>query len=118
MTAPDFGFSMQAFTLVGGDKSSANSRITTGAGLGPNTIALPLGENMIRVTALGSSEATVQIIVVQASKNTVLNDWQKVGPNGFILQAPNDVEGAYFVLRTNTPGASFGLTLFNTPPAT
>lgn len=118
MAAPDFGFSMQAFTLVGGNSRTANSQITTGAGLGPNTITLPLGENMIRVTSLGSPEATVQIIVVQGSKNTMLNDWQKVGPNGFILQAPNDVKGAYFVLRTNTPGASFGVTLFNTPPAT
>lgn len=118
MTAPNFGFYMQAFTLVGGNSRTTNSQITTGAGLGPNSIELPLGENMLRVTALGSPEATVQIIVVQASKNTVLNDWQKVGPNGFIVQAPNDVEGAYFVLRTNTPGASFGLTLFNTPPAT
>lgn len=118
MTAPDFGFSMQAFTLVGGDRSSANSRITTGVGVGTTSIGLPLGENMLRVTALGSPEATVQIIVVQASKNTVLNDWQKVGPNGLILQAPNDVDGAWFALRTNTPGASFGVTLFNTPPAT
>lgn len=118
MATPDFGFSMQAFTLVGGDRSSANSRITTGAGLGPTSIGLPLGENMLRVTALGSPEATVQIIVVQGSRNTMLNDWQKVGPNGLILQAPNDVEGAWFALRTNTPGASFGVTLFNTPPAT
>lgn len=118
MASPDFGFNMQAFTLVGGDNYRANARITTGVGAGPTSIGLPLGENMIRVTALGAPEATVQIIVVQASKNTVLNDWQKVGPNGLILQAPNDVEGAWFALRTNTPEASFGVTLFNTPPAT
>ena len=118
MTAPNFGFYMQAFTLVGGSRSSANSRITAGVGAGPTSIGLPLGENMIRVTALGSPEATVQIIVVQASKNTVLNEWQKVGQSGLVLQAPNDVEGAWFALRTNTPEASFGVTLFNTPPAT
>lgn len=118
MTAPNFGFYMQAFTLVGGDNYTTNSRITTGVGVGTTSIGLPLGENMIRVTALGSPEVTVQIIVVQNRKNTVLNDWQKIGPNGLILQAPNDVEGAWFALRTKTPGASFGLTLFNTPPAT
>ena len=118
MAAPDFGFSMQAFTLLGGDTYTTNSQITTGIGVGRVSIGLPLGENMIRVTALGAPEATVQIIVVQNRKNTVLNDWQKVGPNGLILQAPNDVDGAWFALRTNTPGASFGVTLFNTPPAT
>lgn len=118
MATPDFGFYMSAFTLVGGDRTSANSQITTGAGLGPSSMGLPLGENMIRVTALGAPSAKVQIIAVQSSKNTILNDWQEVGVNGLVLHAPNDVDGAYFVLRSDTPGVVFGLTLFNTPPAT
>lgn len=118
MTTPDFGFYMSAFTLVGGDSSSANSQITTGKGLYPTSIGLPLGENMIRVTALGTPSAKIRIIVVQSGKNTVLNDWQEVGVSGLVLHAPNDVDGAYFVLRSDTPGVVFGLTLFNTPPAT
>ena len=118
MTTPDFGFYMSAFTLVGGDNGSTNSQITTGLGRGASLIGLPLGENMIRVTALGAPSAKVRIIVVQSGKNTVLNDWQEVGVNGLVLHAPNDVDGAYFVLRSDTPGVVFGLTLFNTPPAT
>lgn len=118
MTTPDFGFYMRAYTLVGGDRSSANSRVTTGVSGGSTSIGLPLGDNMLRITALGAPETKVQIIVVQGSKNTVLNTWREVGLGGLVLQAPNDVEGAWFALRSDTPGVSLGLTLFNTPPAT
>lgn len=109
---------MQAFTLVGGATETANSQLTSGVGRSSEAINLPLGENMLRVTSLGSPDAQVRIVAVRGSKITMLNEWSPVGASGLVLQAPNDVSGAWIALRTKSPGVVFGLTLFNTPPAT
>lgn len=116
MTSPSMDFRMSAFTLEGADNTNMNCRITSGTGRSSEAVDLPVGENMIRVTALGSPESLVRVVVVRGKVNTMLGEWQKVGASGVVLQAPNDTEGAWMALRTNTPGVVFGLTIFNTPP--
>lgn len=122
MTTPNidaqFEMPIYSYTLVGGAAKNDNSRVTSGNTGTDNSmsIKLPLGENLIRVTTLGVAASRVWIVAAGSDRGGVLVDWKTVGENGFIFAAPNDLESTWIALRSDTPGALYGLTIINTPP--